>query len=185
MALPATDNFNRANGGTGANWTTQINAGAIVSNAWQGPGGAFGYEYWNADSFPDDQYGQGVLGLAGVASSQQYAGITLRAAGTGASFDNYFIYADNNNIYIGKNVAGSFTLLQTISGESTNGDTYKATVESSTIKAYRSGVQIGSDQTDAAFTSGSVGVGGLSGFLDDWEGGAIGTAPKRFLATRF
>lgn len=184
MALPATDNFNRADGGLGANWTTQDNAGVISSNTFLAAG-SFGYQFWNADAFPDNQYGQAFFGPGGAAT-QQYVGLTLRASGTGAgAYDNYFIYADAANIYIGKNVSGSFTLLQTITGEGASLTTYKASIEGSTIKVYKSGVQIGSDQVDATHTSGSVGIGGLSGSLDDWEGGAIGVAPKRFLATRF
>ncbi|HET6509159.1 MAG TPA: hypothetical protein VFG42_20355, partial [Baekduia sp.] len=47
------DNFNRADGGLGSNWTnlTGTSAGAIASNQAKINGTSYGYEWWNAASF--------------------------------------------------------------------------------------------------------------------------------------
>jgi hypothetical protein len=60
VALPASDNFNRANANpAGGNWTTMPLAVAIqiISNqcAASGVGAA---ARWNADTFGNDQYSQ-------------------------------------------------------------------------------------------------------------------------------
>jgi hypothetical protein len=176
MALPATDDFNRANAATlGANWTDQ-NAGMSVSSNKAVPtGGAFSQAYWNADIFDDDQYSQAVLGEIGFASSAQYVGALVRASGA-ASNNDYMLYADFSDVYLGKWVAAAFSLITTFSGQSTVGATYRLEVEGTTLRGYKNGVQLGTDQTDSALSSGSAGVMGFNSGtarMDDWEGGNL------------
>jgi hypothetical protein len=177
MSLPATDTFTRADGGLGANWTDQnATTLAIDTNKVKANGSAFSYAFWNADSFANDQYSQAALGQAGFATSVQYTGVTVRAASTGGSFSNYFLYCDIGSCYLFKTVGGSGALLQTIGGAAAVEDVHKITVEGTTLKAYRNGVQIGTDQTDSGLASGSAGIGGFdtAARMDNWEGGNLG-----------
>jgi hypothetical protein len=84
MSLPATDNFNRADGALGSNWSTitGLNALIISNNAvvvetfesWSGA-------YWNADSFNNDQYSQ-----AKVSGSAYHQSIICRVNPSSADF---------------------------------------------------------------------------------------------------
>lgn len=83
-ALPAIDNFNRADGGLGANWTTVSgqSAGSIATNAVQVTTvGADAVQYWNADAFAADQYGK-LKVLACATDTQRAVLIVLRANGS-------------------------------------------------------------------------------------------------------
>jgi hypothetical protein len=181
MALPATDDF----AGTGAlsgNWTHQTATTVTrASDHMTGGNGAFGYAFWNADAFNDDQYAEGVVG--GVGLNPVYVGVTVRASGTGGSYNNYFLYIDTSDAYLGKTVAGSFSALVTFTGGGVlagSSATYRLEAEGTTLRAYKNSVQLGTDQTDSSLASGSAGVGGYdsAGFqtssLDDWEGGNLG-----------
>lgn len=61
MALPASDDFNRANStDIGTNWTPQSGSFELSSNAVLPNGSSAGTEnaeFWNADTFGNDQYG--------------------------------------------------------------------------------------------------------------------------------
>jgi hypothetical protein len=167
MALPATDNFNRADGGLGSNWTTQtgFTAPAISGNRVVS-GGGYGFAYWNADVFNDAQYSQVIYYTSGGEP-----GVTVRASGSrgywlylasaGSNTTNIFRYDSNGNY---SNLAG-------LGSQIGNGDTGKLTANGSTIEAFKNGVSIGS-VTDTTYSSGSAGI--EAGTLDDWEGGNLG-----------
>src|SRR5579863_1167033 len=60
-ATSVSDNFNRANGGLGSNWTTMTgtNAPQISSNLLQpGTANTVNAAFWTANSFANDQYVQ-------------------------------------------------------------------------------------------------------------------------------
>ena len=58
-AVVASDNFNRADGGLGANWTADSDAGmSIASQQVAGTAGKTTGDLWAANSFTSDQYSQ-------------------------------------------------------------------------------------------------------------------------------
>lgn len=175
MALPATDNFNRANNvDLGANWTPLFGELKIITNeAAQDAGdGGVRLEHWNADAFTSDHYSQAVYrsGVVGPAVRLQETdnGYYTRIS-TGAKrmyrFDN-----------------GTATELQTMDAAvgGASGEVYKMTIEGTTIKVFKNAVQIGTNQTDATYSGGASGVHVEgTGALDDWEGDNMGAAPAR------
>lgn len=179
MALPATDDFNRADAlDLGANWTnsTSYDAGAkirIVSNTASVSGSARGPSaYWNADSFTADHYSQCVLGTA------PDVGPAVRIA----TNQSYVISGSNHTLSKVTN-GTSFSTLQTLPSMAV-GDTIKLTVEGSTLKVYKNGSQTGTNQTDATFSTGNPGLWGWTGAMDDWEGGNMGAAGRTTKNTR-
>jgi hypothetical protein len=190
MSLPATDSFNRADGGVGANWTAlQNNAAAangheIVSNecrAVQGTG-SYAYSVWNADVFDADHYAQ----IKDV-NAQPYAGPLVRGNASGPA-DCYVFFnnlGSESRLYRADD--GFFTLLQSGMSVPAAGSIVKLTAESSSLKLYDDGVQIGATATDATYGTGRAGIFayndgsgvGATGRLDDWEGGNMVVAPVR------
>lgn len=79
-SLVASDNFNRANGAVGANWTesTSNDGMNVVSNmVTSANAGSFDNAmFWNADSFANNQYAKITMTTI---SSTPYAGVIVRA----------------------------------------------------------------------------------------------------------
>lgn len=171
VSLPAQDPFTGTNGTSppNANWTNQNGVGLqITSNhVGSGSGGSYGFGFWNADAFNDDQYSQFVY-LAGS------GGPSVRA-----SVDNCYWLDINDSggsdTFLWKRIGGSFTLLQTFGVVFSANDVGKIQIVGSTIKCFRNGVQIGTDQPSGGeLTSGAAGGGALTtAALDDFEGGNV------------
>jgi hypothetical protein len=171
MALPAFDDFDRANGGLGANWTTVDTAPTIVSNECAGgDAGGSSLAYWSADAFNADQYGQVVVGTGGNPNGSP---ATRLAATRG-----YLLSANTANVHLYRLDGNeSFALLQSNSGTGVVvTDVLRLESEGSTHRVYKNAVQQGTNQTDGTYASGSAGVFLFGSFsrLDDWEGGNIG-----------
>src|ERR1043165_1916097 len=102
MALPATDDFNRADtfpGGTlGANWTNQTAGLQIFSNEAIGSDGNVPVGFWNVDSFPNDQYSKITIGSAAFSDG----GPTVRASATGGSRNYYYLHINSTATEIKK-----------------------------------------------------------------------------------
>lgn len=198
----ATDDFNRADGAIGSNWSYirlsswQGNPPHIVSNALAGRALGTNHQVvrWNgAGSFSNDQYAKIALGGMGWFGTDYMIGAVVRcSADTDANADYYafFVVDDQSNggnktCKLVKRVNGTETVIATITTTSwTNGDTVELEAEGTTLRIYKNGSQIGSDytgQTDLA--SGKPGIliaGDLAGppAAQDWEGGDItGSAP--------
>lgn len=179
MALPATDNFNRADSGDlGTNWDVifgdgfQITSNTAASNTDFG-GGFDCAEIWNADSFGDDQYSKATV--SGATGTGGASGLAVRGA-----TDNYYgWYSDSANGYIFEVVGGSFNTFATGDAWS-DSDDVELQVEGTTITPLRNGsedLSVGA-QTDSSLASGAAGLSGygnaLLNALDDWEGGDLG-----------
>lgn len=173
MSLPATDNFNRGPDTLGANWSQNGTATWTISvtNDVSFSGASFAFVWWNADSFPDDQYSQ----LKTITSS--YNGPACRVD-TGGAITGYSFYTIDSGIY--KWVAGSRSSIGSYSGSFSNGDTAKVVCTGSstvTIEVFKNGVSLGSTtDSSSPIASGAAGMlgDGSGGGLDDWEGGAVG-----------
>lgn len=120
MALPATDNFTRANGGLGANWTTVTGASApqIVGNLVEpaAVGGTNSEARWNADALGNDQYAEIVIVALNTASGRQAAAM-VRCASAARTF--YSAQASGplgatTTITLEKRVAGTKTVLGSV-----------------------------------------------------------------------
>lgn len=182
------DNFNRADGGVGANWTGTLNNHAVISNQVAANAENFCLSFWNADAFPDDQYSQYQI-TQGPGSA--YHGVTVRhASGTDAYYLLTIGGAAAAGIY--RIDDGTFTAIQTgITTAFTNGDVIRLEAEGATLRAYENGAQVGTDQTDATYTAGAAGIGlsfitgGAPVRGDDWEGGALAGIPIAVFANSY
>lgn len=173
MALPATDNFNRANGAIGSNWTTQSGTPEVRDNQGRSNDSLDTMAFWNADVFNADQYSQ--CDNPVVAAGASKGGPAVRASGTGGSRQMYLMQVASGSCGIFKYIGG-FTNLGSINSYA-DGDSAKLEVSGTTLQAYKNGAANGSSVTDSALASGSAGL-----FLydldqqrvDNWEGGNLG-----------
>lgn len=198
----ATDDFNRADGAVGSNWSY------IRLSSWQGAtpnvgsnvlrGRAIGLNHqvirWNgAGSFSDDQYAKIELGGMGWFGIDYMVGAVVRcSADTDANADYYaFLVIDdqpnggNKTCKLVKRINGTETVIATVTTTSwTNGDTVELEAEGTTLRIFKNGTQIGSDYTGQTdLTTGKPGIligGDLAGppGPDNWEGGDVtGASP--------
>ena len=162
----ATDDFNRANGAIGGNWTTGIGgAPDVTSNQLTCGGTSEHITYRTAESFGDDQYSQ-----IEVRTHGDFSGVTLR----GASNNLYLAGASSNTVFgFSKVTAGGFTNLD---GWASNpwitGGIMKAEAIGSLLRCYQNGFLVGSTH-DTTFTTGSPGLRlwNVSTVFDNWAGG--------------
>jgi hypothetical protein len=176
MALPASDNFNRANENPLAgNWTTAPGASAmqLFSNQVTGSTGANCTSFWNADTFGNDQYSQ----VTPVDNTNFGAGLAVRVRTT-TQYDCYILFLNaSGSVQIYKIIAGSVTLLSSPNFAYAAGDVIKLEAVGTTLTAYKNGVAQANPATDSALTAGAAGLfaNNFNLFLDDWEGGNVTT----------
>lgn len=184
-----TDNFNRADGGLGANWTTRTdggNTGSLVISTNKVVVNANFQDsvaYWSADSFPDDQYSQAVFTLGGGGNSGT-AGIAVRITTSGTlkyydielstgAFSSGIVYYD-----------GTTWNTLTTTTSAANGDLIRFEVTGTTLTAKVNGTTL-STTTDANIASGSPGMHiydeNSGTFWDDWLGGPISSGASPFI----
>ena len=176
MALPATDDFNRANADPiGGNWTTQTGASAwrvFGSSAYVSTGGSAPWcAYWNADSFNSDQYCQ----ATGNEINNVPAGPSIRIqtgdsvvncyqmCPRGSTTQRMFEYNSGTPTQLGADFSESITTASVI----------KIRGETSTLTFSVDGGDIGT-RTDSTHTGGSAGLSASvdQGF-DNWEAGNV------------
>lgn len=182
MAVLATDNFNRANGGLGANWTTMvgddlpnISSNAVVDSDMTNniDAGA----YYNATSAPNDQYSK----VTGITMTTESVPGTVVRCNTSGAITRYFSFFDtpggSANFTIYKVVTGTYTSILTGTATIANGDTQQLEVQGTTLNIKRNGTSLNT-VGDSAIASGQFGItvvsianAGTTGVLDDWEGG--------------
>jgi len=172
MALPATDDFNRANGPLGSNWTGSVGGDlAITSNYVSGAAGQDSSMYWSADAPDADHYAQCKLLNQGIGI---FRGPLCRVSATDwVALDAVEQSRWDIEWYNG----GSWTVI----GSSYNvapatNDIAKITTEGTTFKAFINGTERISGSNGSAPSSG---YGGLyiysnSSSLDDFEVGNLG-----------
>ena len=179
-AATVSDNFDRANGALGSNWTTVTGTAApkIVSNTLQvGTANALNSAYWSAITFGNDQFAQ--ASLPNSSGSQYGPGIAVRLS----SSKGYFLWYGNqpNTVSIWRmDSATSWTQLKqsgtlTVSPSS---DVWKIQAVGSAISGYQNGKLV-VQATDTKITSGSPGVWLYfsPNQVDSWSGGDVTTTP--------
>lgn len=188
MALPATDNFNRANGGLGANWTTVstmaaplISGNLVQTNLVSQDSAAF----WNADTFPNDQRSQ-VIATKAITDTGKSVFAAVRVAA--ATKDFYAAGARgplgaSATLEIRKFISGTSTVLSTATKTINAGDLIMCEVIGNTLNAYVNGVLQGTVASGGQLLTGSAGIfifvdtgADTDAQLDDWQGGGIPTA---------
>src|SRR5215472_1524431 len=174
-----TDNFNRANGGLGANWTTssdlatagggslQISGNQVVSS----PTNVNFISFYSGATFPNDQYAQATIigGIPGYST----AGVVVRHQGSGGS--SFYLFngypgAGPSQVAYFRCDAGNWTLLASYNAPVNSGSILKLRVVGSTLTGSVDGVDQPS-VTDTTYASGFPGIHCRSGAADDFQAG--------------
>lgn len=172
MALPATDNFNRADAANlGSNWTGQITDPIIEANTAGCNNAASNFHgaWWNADSFNADQYSECTRGAGG-----NYSAVSVRASGTGSDMGFYAYFNDGEVIRARPaGLGGGQTTLATLTTY-TNGDLVRISITGTTITVSKNGTPNATQPTDSVLASGAAGLAfynnGVIARMDNWTG---------------
>lgn len=187
----ATDDFNRANGGLGSNWSQLITSSTVQISGNEITGshaGTSAIARWNgAGSFADDQYSSLVLADGDQGSGDYGNGVVVRAsADQDAGVDCYYVYVANGTVF-GKLVDGADTNFASSGVPTwTAGDRLELECEGTTVRVMKNGVALGGSftVTDASLSTGKPGVLGRGDpgiqAADDWEGGSLVAADTGF-----
>ena len=145
------DNFARANGGLGANWTTvdgtcTINNNLVVFTAGSS---TFGLCNYTAVSFSNDQYAE--VTMEGGLTSGQLGGVGVRQGST-VPLTGYFLYCGHSFTLLTREIAGVNSTLATTAG-CFAGDVMKLSVSGTTVTSYKNGI-IQAQVTDNTIASG-------------------------------
>ena len=154
MSVIASDDFNRANGALGSNWTAINNAIAIVSNEAKADLDPE-ISYWNAVAAPDDCESGVVLGSIVVSVAENGGGCMIRQD-EGAN-TSYFSLGNGETVELWIVEAGSYTQLDTAANPCATGDTIATRGVGTTITSRKNGSTVNS-VTDATLTSGRAGL---------------------------
>jgi hypothetical protein len=153
-----TDSFDRADSGTlGANWAETEDGFQIASNlaAPLNNAASKGELAYYVGTFDAGQYSQST-----AAGDPFIWGVVARISGTGDGYgllggDNYgtgykIVKVTNGFVFDVASIAGVGTLEP--------GDVMRIEVSGTTIRAYKNGGQIGTDQSDATYSGGNPGI---------------------------
>jgi hypothetical protein len=177
----ASDDFNRANGSLGSNWTDMAEGGmAISSDAVSGGNGNGNTgDMWSANTFNSDQFSQ--IELTGTQlTGGQWIGVTVRAQSggqdgyTGLYFWNY----GNSMLMLFKRTGGNWTQLggSVPTGPLAGGTVLEVEASGSTISMLENGSQV-ITATDTSITGGAPGIMAFGTALaDNWTGGNLGSS---------
>ena len=177
LALPATDNFNRASqtplAGNWTSWGTYywylFNGGGDASLSATGTG--YEWAHWNASLFDNDQYAKAKVANTNV---NDKVGVGVRMS----NGNGYFAMAGptgSSGSLFGKIVGNTVTVQSTNAAIFANtGDVIKIIAAGTNILWYINDV-LQENYTDSSLTSGNAGIAGYnnagSGEVDDFEGG--------------
>lgn len=169
------DNFNRADGALGSNWTPMTtDAPVIATNAATGvTTNAQHFAYWNANGFANDLIV--TITTSTNAALGGYQGPVARASGSGGTADCYMVTAStfNDTWTLYRMDDGAFTVLQDSTAAIAPGDTIGLQVAGDQITALWNGSPFSTAVTDATYTSGAAGLQCYSGVgvqaVDAWE----------------
>lgn len=183
MTQLASDNFTRANGGLGANWTVVSTSAVfqIASNLANVSNLSLDSIYrYNAVSFPNDQYAETTLSTPTSSAANHGYGPCVRCDTAGA-FSAYRLVCGGAGYSLDKYVAGVHTDISGALATTTfaNGDVVRLTIKGTTLSMTKNGVAFGITYTDASLAAGAAGIGysgtdSAGGALSLWAGGSAG-----------
>lgn len=182
--MASTDDFNRADGAPGANWTTATSFTGILISSSQCSTGLGGdvAAFYSAGTFANGQYAQAKINAVDC-------GIALRMV-VGDSFYAVLIegaFGAGATLTVAKFVSAAYTVIATETVTFNSTDVLYAQIVGTSISVKRNGSALGAGPyTDASLASGKPGIFGFgSGLLDDWEGGDVaaggGAAPPALM----
>jgi hypothetical protein len=180
-----TDNFNRADGALGSNWSAgpSFTAPTIVSNVGSSANdSAWHVAHWNTsvNTFVNDQYSEATV-LDGSAVTT-FAGVIVRHQPSTSS--GYFAFPNGGSIKLYRLDSGSFNLLNTLGSGITDGSVIRLEITGTTLNVKVNGTSVGTF-TDTNYSSGSPGIASYSsGRLDNWTGGPIAVSAETPLKRR-
>lgn len=178
MAVLASDAFTGTTALSGS-WTVNQGTPSCVGGVLKGgTAGSNNGAFYNGVTWPNDQYSQAKI-AGGLSANTHYTYVLVRAAGTGGSSNAYEIFTDGSSgathTEICTLTSGTESTLQSVATTFTTNDVMRLEAEGTTLRAYKNGAQVGTDQTDATYASGSAGLGVYqsTATMDDWEGGSL------------
>ena len=176
-ATPASDNFNRADGALGPNWTAiSDGAMAISSQAVIGTAGANTGEIRTAESYASDQYSQIELTSTPLSGGQWIAtAVRLQASGKSGYAGLYYWNFGKPELMLFKRSGGAWAQLGASynSGVLAAGTQLRLVATGNTISFLQNGVQRVS-VTDSTFTGGAPGIMAYGNAqADNWTGADV------------
>ena len=185
-ATSASDNFARADGSLGPNWTDISDGGlAISSGAVIGKVGSVTGDAWTANTFTSDQFSQ-----VAVTSTQltggQWIGPAVRVQNSGqnAYLGMYNWNSGSPQLILFKRSGGGWAQISAAVSISplAAGTQLQLTAVGSAISLFENGIEVVS-ATDSSITGGAPGIMAYgNGQVDSWSGGNA-APPPRFQAT--
>lgn len=183
------DDFNRADGGLGANWTSIVGPLNIFTNRVSSTATGDNCSTWTATVFAANHLAQIVV-AAPSADSTGGAGPGVRLGGTNdATLRGYVMGANSDRVTLYRIDPGpTYTLIAATLNAAdlfVANDVAKVVATGSAIGLYKNGTQtVGvGDTTDATYATGAPGLfffsGQLSSFGDDWFASATTTTTHR------
>jgi len=177
-ATPASDDFNRAPGSLGADWTGIRDGGlSISSHAVIGRSGLAG-DIWTARTFTSDQYSQVEVTSARLTGGQWIgAAVRVQNGGQDAYAGVYYWNGGRPELGLFKRSAGSWSQLGSYSsGPLAAGTQLKLVAVGSTISFLENGVPRLS-VSDSSLSGGAPGIMIFgTGTASDWSGGDVSAA---------
>lgn len=154
------DNFNRANGGMGTNWTQlivanppQILSDILVANS----SGGGGYPEYTGSALGTQNYWAQTVVPTIAAATTNAAGPIVRA-NTPGSDNDYSLFNYQGSIYIQKRLAGAFsTNLASSAWVPVAGDRYRLEVSGTTLTSFANNIFLNT-ATDSGISTGNPGL---------------------------
>jgi hypothetical protein len=164
------DDFNRANGPLGANWTVNTGTFDIFNNLCRCSSGN-NSAFWNAASLADS-FSECVSIQVSIGSNY---GPACRLQNTSGLLNGYAVWCYNPFSSVTSYLYRFVDNVSTQLGSSTTGANSPARIEvaGNHIKAYKSGT-VFTETDDFTFASGYVGITGTGGTCDSWSAGDLG-----------
>lgn len=167
------DNFNRSNGGLGANWTTFGTMGApqIATNEVVTASSTYVGAYYSGTAVANDQYAEITAEASSLSTGALNIILFVRATTSGKSYAASCNGKSNSGI--GKYTNTAFTQFTSYTCTFVPGDVLHLEVVGSSIVFFKNNVQV-SAYTDTTYTTGAPGfsLGGSTGVAaDNFAGG--------------
>jgi hypothetical protein len=182
LAATASDDFNRANGALGANWTSTSDGGLTINSqvAAGATSGAPSGSIWSAGTFTSNQFSQIEVTSTQLTGGQWIAAV-VRAQNSGKNGYAGLYFWNNGSpvMMIFKRTNGNWTQLGSTynSGALAAGTQLQLKAAGATISLLQNGVQRIS-VTDSTYAGGSPGVMAYgTGRTDNWAGGDVAATP--------
>jgi hypothetical protein len=178
-AATVSDNFNRANGGLGSNWTTVSGTAApqIVSNTVQpGSAGTLNSAYWSANTFGSNQYA--AASFPNSSGTNYGPAIAVRLSNSKGYILWYGNSANTVSIWRMDSSSGWTQLKASAKLTIAATDVWKLQAAGSTLTAYQNGKQVVTT-TDTHYTTGAPGIWMYyaGNQITNWSGGDVATTP--------